>query len=87
MLTDGWVSDERLAKNEIQQLKKMGIYLLVVGMGEHLEDAGLKDLVNSTEVVHVETWKGLKDKFPEMKKKLQKEIQRIDRELSNTNTR
>ncbi|XP_064626318.1 collagen alpha-1(XII) chain-like [Lineus longissimus] len=79
ILTDGWESDPGFAKDEIKRLKEMGVHTIAVGIGYYVDKAGLKQLVKSSDAVEVEAWKGLKDKLPQLRKDLCKEVQVIKR--------
>jgi hypothetical protein len=79
-MTDGWATDLVLAKIEVRKLKKAGVHMLAVGIGDQVDKTGLKTMVNSSdEVVFVETWKGLMAKVPDLRKKSCNEIQKIKR--------
>ncbi|XP_064638968.1 collagen alpha-1(XII) chain-like [Lineus longissimus] len=80
LMTDGWATDGVLARAEMKLLKKTGVTTLIVAIGQSVDKAGLKALVNSPDdVVMVDTWKGLPDKVPNLRKKSCQEIQKIQR--------
>ncbi|XP_064626813.1 collagen alpha-1(XII) chain-like [Lineus longissimus] len=67
IVTDGWVSDIPLAKDEIKRLRDRGVYVIVVGIGQYVDRGGLRSLgINS---VRAESWTGLVEALPDLRKK------------------